>query len=97
MFEGLGPVRYEKRLEEHAINLDEEPHLDYFDIPSKLLENLELANGGPLSDTQLSIYNIIGRYIDMSLVTKSHEHEVCIRISLFVYFVSTEKLHSILF
>uniref|UniRef100_A0A915ASK5 Digestive organ expansion factor-like protein n=3 Tax=Parascaris univalens TaxID=6257 RepID=A0A915ASK5_PARUN len=92
VFKGMGPMRYEKRLEEHAINLDEEPHLENFDIPSKLLENLELANGGPLSETQLSIYNIIGRYIDMSVVTKSHEHEVLYCMHVLNHIIRTRNL-----
>lgn len=38
--------------------------IENFGLNSKLMKNFEILNGSPMSSAQLSLYTIIGKYID---------------------------------
>ncbi|VBB28266.1 unnamed protein product [Acanthocheilonema viteae] len=58
---GLFYQRYSK-LKDDTIKREE---IGNFGLNSKLVKNFEILNGNPMSSIQLSLYSIIGRYIDL--------------------------------
>lgn len=58
-------------------------------IPSKLIENCILANQQPLSADQLSILQILTKYVDLNVVDEKNECKV--RFCLFVCFYKNIK------
>lgn len=51
-------------------------NMEDFGLNSELLSNFEFGNGGPISSAQLSIYNVVGRYIDLHLAESSADYVV---------------------
>lgn len=58
---GLFQQRYCK-LEDSTLKQVE---IGNFGVNSKLMKNFEILNGNPMTGAQLSLYTIIGRYIDL--------------------------------
>uniref|UniRef100_A0A0M3K1I3 U3 small nucleolar RNA-associated protein 25 homolog n=1 Tax=Anisakis simplex TaxID=6269 RepID=A0A0M3K1I3_ANISI len=90
----LGLLRYRKRLSEQSVDVDEQLQtpIESFDVPSKLIDNFNVANDGEMSKLQLQIYNVIGRYADLSLVTEGRQHEVLYCMHVLNHIIKTRNM-----
>ncbi|CAG9535730.1 unnamed protein product [Cercopithifilaria johnstoni] len=65
VLEGLGIGLFHQRYSELKDNTLKQEEITNFGLNSKLIKNFEILNGNPMSSAQLSLYTIIGRYIDL--------------------------------
>lgn len=63
--EDLGIGLFHQRYSEVKDNTLKQEEIGNFGLNSKLVKNFEILNGNPMTSAQLSLYTVIGRYIDL--------------------------------